>query len=154
MIDINNCFTYAYSAGTYADFYQTINTTEEVSTNAIDLDVVGIRIAGGSRPPWIIVKIGTVIAGSSVTGMEIKLITATAAALNAGVKAVKSWNFVVGTLLAKALVVNEPLGHFDYQRYLGMEFSPVGGTGSGTICAYLAGGPESAVTDLANTEAD
>jgi len=151
MIDINTCFTYAYSAGTYADFYQNVSGAEEVSTNVIDLDVAGIKIAGGSKPPWYIMKVGT--AADACVTMEIKLITATAAALNAGVKVIKYHRFTQGQLAAGALIINEPLGHFDYQQYLGLEFTPFTNDNSLTVCSYLAAGPESAVTDIAITEA-
>ena len=150
MIDKRMCFTYAYSAGTYADFYQDISGAEEVSTNAIDFDVAGIKI-GGMRPPWWIVKVGT--AADACVSMEIKLITATAAALNAGVKVVKMHRFLQAQLTAGALIVNEPMGHFDYQQYLGLELTPFTNDNSLTICSYLADGPESGVTDIDLVEA-
>jgi len=151
MIDIKNCFTYAYSAGTIADYYQNISGAEEVSTNAIDLDVVGIKIAGGSKPPWVVMFVGT--AADACVTMEIKLITSTAAALNAGVKVIKYWRFTQAQLAANTLIINEPLGHFDYQRYMGFEFTPFTNDNSLTVCAFLAGGPEPAITDIAITEA-
>jgi len=150
MIDLASCFTYAYSLGTQADFFQAVNTAEEVSTNTIDLGVVGIRI-GGVKPPWIIGRVG--VAMDVSTTIEIKLITSTAAALNAGVKAVKAWHFTAAQMAANTLVINEPLGHFDYQRYLGLEFSCQGTGDATTFCAYLSEGPEPAVTDIALTEA-
>ena len=150
MIDINNCFTYAYSAGTNADFYQTVTGAEEVSTNVIHLDVAGIKI-GGVRPPWWILKVGTAFA--TCVSMEFKLITATAADLTTGVKVVKSHRFLAAELTAGALVVNEPMGHFDYQDYLGLEITPFTEATTGTICSYLARGPESAVTDIDLVEA-
>ena len=150
-IDINNCFTYAYSAGTYADFFQNISGAEEVSTNVINLDAAGIRIAGGSKPPWYIVRVGA--AADACVSMEIKLITATAADLTTGVKVVKMHRFLQAQLAAGALIINEPLGHFDYQQYLGMEFTPFTNDNSLTVCAYLSDGPETAVTDIDLVEA-
>lgn len=150
MIDIKTCFTYAYSAGTYADFYQTV-TAEAKSTNVIDLTVAGIKIAGGARPPWLIVKVGT--AAASCVSLEIKLLTATAANLTTGAKEVKLFRFLLAQMTAGALLINEPLGHFDYQRYLGLEFTPFTNLTAGTFLAYLQDGPESAVTDIDMVEA-
>jgi len=150
MIDINLCFTYAYSAGTYADFFQTVTGAEEVSTNAINLDAAGIRI-GGSKPPWWILRVGTVFA--TCVSMEFKLITATAADLTTGVKVVKYKRFVLANLTAGALLVNEPLGHFDYQQFLGLEITPFTQATTGTIVSYLSNGPETAVTDIDVEEA-
>jgi len=150
MFDINTCFTYAYSAGTYADFFQDISSTEEVSTNVIDLDVAGIKIAG-SNPPWLLVKVGT--AADACTSMEIKLITATASNLTTGKKHVGYWRFLQAQMTAGAVLVNQPMGHFDYQRYLGWEFKPFTNDNSLTVLCALTTGPEPAPTDINIVEA-
>ena len=151
MINKNLCFTYAYSAGTYADYFQTVTGAEEVSTNAINLDAAGIRI-GGSKPPWWILRVGAAFA--TCVSMEFKLITATAADLTTGVKVVKSHRFVLAEIDAGGeLVINEPLGHFDYQQFLGLEITPFTEATTGTIVSYLANGPETAVTDIDIEEA-
>ena len=152
-IDINNCFTYAYSAGTQDDFFQAV-TAQAWSTNAIDLDAAGIRIAGGSKPPWYIVKVGTALA--TCVSMEIRLVTGTALTsgdISAGAKEVKIHRFLRATMAAGALLINEPLGHFDYQRYLQVEFKPFTSATGGTFLAYLSDGPETAVTDIDLVEA-
>ncbi|MHC4542480.1 MAG: hypothetical protein ACYS74_22290 [Planctomycetota bacterium] len=128
------CFTYAYSAGTNADWFQDISGAEEVSTNAIDLDVAGIKIAGGSKPPWLIMVVGT--AADACVTMEIKFISSTAAALNAGVKVLQYFRFTQAQLAANALIVNQPLGHWDYQQYIGWEFTPFTNDNSLTVCSF------------------
>jgi hypothetical protein len=145
MIDANNCFTYAYSAGTYADFFQAI-TTDSASENYIDLDVAGIKISGGAKPLWICGRVGTVFA--TLTSLEILLQTDSDSGFGTTLKEVKMWHFLTATLAAGALVINEPLGHFDYQRYMRLYFNSVGSTGTGSIAVWLAAGPEPAVTDI------
>jgi len=150
MLDIRTCFTYAYSDGSVSDFYQDVTGAEEVSSNVIDLDKAGIVIAGSARPPWWILRVGTVFA--TCVSMDFKLITATAADLTTGVKVVASGRFLLAQLTAGALLINQPLGNFDYQRYLGLEITPFTNATTGTIVSYLADGPEPAVTDIDRVE--
>lgn len=151
MIDKKLSFTYAYSAGNAADWYQDISGAAEVSTNYINLDVAGIRIGGGSKPPWVYCLVG--IAANNCVTMEIKLVTATASDLTTGQKVVKYFRFTQAQMTAGALLINEPLGHFDYQQYLGMEFTPFTNDNALTVAAGLNDGPFPAVTDLGITEA-
>jgi hypothetical protein len=150
MIDINNCFTYAYSAGTQDDFFQDISGAEEVSTNAINLDVVGIKI-GGVNPPWLHMHVGT--AADACVTMEIKLLDDTAATLTTSIRYLMYWRFTQAQLAADAVIINQPLPHFDYQQYLGFEFKPFTNDNSLTVCAWLDEGPMPAPTSLAITEA-
>jgi hypothetical protein len=150
MVDINTCFTYAYSAGTVADFYQDISGAEEKSTNVIDLDVAGIKIAGAT-PPWLVVKVGT--AADACVSMEMKLLTATAANLETGQRVINMWRFLQAQMTAGALLINNPLGHFDYQQFLGLEFTPFTTDNSLTVFAALMNGPEPAVTDVGSVQA-
>lgn len=150
MIDINTCFTYAKSAGTAADFYQDISGAEEVSTNKIDLDAAGIKIAG-VNPPILIMRVGT--AADNCVSMEIKLVTATASDLTTGQKVVKSFRFLRAEMTAGALIINEALGHFDYQQYLGFLFTPFTNDNALTVASWLDTGPQPAVTDIDLVEA-
>ena len=150
MLDINTCFTYAFSAGDESDFYQDVTGAEEVSTNVIDLDVAGIRIAGG-MPPWLIIRVGTVFA--TTVSMDFKLVTATAADLTTGQKIILSFRIALASLTAGALIVNAPLPHFDYQRYLGLEITPFTQATTGTIAAWLDTGPQPAVSDIGSIQA-
>ena len=154
MWDTRTCFTYAYSAGTYADYYQAI-TANAVSTNTLDLDAAGLAIAGGSKPPWLVARVGT--ASDAAVSIEIKLVTATAADLTTGQKQLKLFRFQGGggtsQMTAGALLINEPLGHFKYQRYLGIEFTTFTDDTTLTIAVGLNDGPEFAVTDIDLVEA-
>lgn len=150
MLDINTCFTYAYSAGTAADFYQDVSGGEEKSTNEIDLDVAGIKIAG-ANPPYLICRVGT--AADNCVSMEIKLLTATATGGETGQKVVQSFRFLQAAMTAGALIINQPLPHFDYQQWLSLEFTPFTSDNSLTVCAWLDTGPQPAVTDVAMVQA-
>jgi hypothetical protein len=149
-VDINTCFTYAYSAGTSADFYQDISGAEEISTNVIDLDVAGIKIAGAT-PPWLVLKVGT--AADACVSMECKFVSATAANLVTGKKHILYFRFLQAQMTAGALLVNVPLPHFDYQQYIGWEFKPFTNDNSLTVFSALMTGPEPAVTDVNIVEA-
>jgi len=146
MIDIRNSFTYAYSAGTYADQFQAF-TAGMISMNEIDLDVAGIQLAGSSKPPYFIVRVGTVFAGNT-GGAQIKLVTHTATiAFDGSGHDILCYRFAMAVMAAGALLINQALPHFDYERYLRMEFEPFTADASGgTLCAYLSDGPEPAVT--------
>jgi hypothetical protein len=144
MIDLKTCFTYAYSAGTSADFFQAI-TSDAASTNIIDLDTAGISIAG-ARPPWVVVRVGTVFA--TLTSLEILLETDSDSAFGTTLKQVAKWELAAATMTAGALIVNQPIGNWDYQRYMRLKFNSVGSTGTGSVVAYLQDGPETAVTDI------
>lgn len=152
MLDINTCFTYAYSDGSSGDFYQNIDGAEEVSENTLDLDVAGIKIAG-VNPPWWIVKVGT--AANNCTSQDIKLVTATNENLTSGQKVIASVRLLRGKLSAGALVINQPLPHFKYQKFLGLEITRFGGSNDTTltIASWLDTGPQPAVTDVGITEA-
>ena len=146
MIDVNTCFTYAYSAGTYADFFQAI-TTDAASTNYLDLDAAGIRIAGGSKPPWIIMRVGTAENGTA-TSLEIRLQTDSDSGFSTTLRDIKMWRFLSGQMTAGKLLINEPLGHWKYQRYMRLYFNAFNTCGALTVVSYLGSGPESAETDI------
>lgn len=146
MIDVKTCFTYAYSAGTYADFYQAI-TTDAASTNVINLDAAGIRIASGSKSPWIKMRVGTAESGTC-TSLEIFLETDSAVGFATTKKQLKMWRFLQAQLTAGALLINEPLGNWKYQQYMRLYFNAYDTCAALTVCAYLAAGPDSAETDI------
>lgn len=153
MIDIGCCFTYAYASGVIGDFYQDISGAEEVSTNAINLDVVGIKI-GGVRPPWLHLFVGA--AATAGVSMEFKLVDASADDLTTDVRYIKYWRFTRASpaqLTAGKQLINEPLGHWDYQKYLGFEFKPFTACDSLTVIAWLDGGPMPGEATLPITEA-
>lgn len=146
MIDIRNCFTYAYSAGTFADYIQLI-TGDANSTNAIDLTANAIVMAGMTKPPWLIVRVGTV-AIDLVTSIEIALETDTVVGFATNLKEIMTWNFALAKLTAGALLINQPFGHWKVQRWIRLYFNVVGTSCSGAagqgLIAYIAEGPEPA----------
>lgn len=148
MIDLKTCFTYTYSAGTDADLYEAI-TAASLSANYINLDAAGIRIAGG-KPPWLIVKVGTIFA--TMVSLGIKIVSdSVIPVLDAatGIDVVIH-RFAVGVMTAGALLINEPLPHFKYRKFLSLEWEPYT-NGTGTLLAYLQQGPETAEDVVAQT---
>ena len=143
MIDLKTCFTYAYSAGTFADFAYT-PTAAALFTNSINLDAAGIRIAG-SKPPWLIVR--TIAAFATVVTAEISLITdSVLPVLNAATATnVLIFRFTAAQMAANTLLINIPLPHFKYKKWLAMEWKPFTSASAGSLLAYLAAGPEPAI---------
>lgn len=150
MLDINNCFTYAYGAGTDADFTQAI-TSDAASTNYIDLDVANINIAAG-KPVYLIIK-SIVAEDGTATSLEIRLQSDTASGFATAKKELQMWRFLSAQLTAGALLVNQALPVGIYQRYLRLYFNAFDTCGALTICAYLSDAPESAQTMVDLTEA-
>ena len=144
MIDIATCFTYAYSAGTFADFTQAI-TADAASTNILDFDAANIAIAGGSKPPWLVVRVVTAEDGTLGTSLEIALETDTAAGFATAKKQHRIWNIPAARCqTAGNILINEPLGHWNFQRYMRLYFNAVTTAAALTIIAFLASGPEPA----------
>lgn len=152
MKDINNHFTYAYSAGTEADFQQVLSA-DAVSTNAIDLKKAAINIAAGKRPIYLIVKAPAAWSGTG--SIEIQLCTGTSSDKSTGKKVIRKWRFadtdVTAALLLSrgAVLINEVLPVVKYQRFLYLYFNIF--TTTGNVEGYLSDAPESAETDTAQT---
>jgi hypothetical protein len=149
MIDIPLCFTYAYSAGTAADFYQAV-TADAASTNIIDLDVAGINISN-SRGPFLVVRVGTAFA--TTVSINIRVQTDSDSGFATTLRDIMQNRIVLANLTAGALVVNQALPVLNLQRYLRLYWDVFTSATAGTICAYLASGPEPHVTDFDQTEA-
>lgn len=150
MIDIPTCFTYAYSAGTSADFYQTV-TTDAASTNLIDWDAAGINIGGAKSTPFLIVRVGTVFA--STVSINIRVQTDSDSGFATTLRDIMQNRIVLASLAAGALVVNQALPVLTMQRYLRLYFDVFTSATTGTFCAYLASGPEPHVVDFDQVEA-
>lgn len=140
MLDINNCFTHDGSGG----LFQTVTATA-VCTNPIDLGVAGLKISG-SKGPYIVIRTGAAFV--TCVSCQIELRTATAADLTTGAKQIQAWRFTAAQMAIATLLVNQMLPVADYQRYLGLYFTMFTSATLGTICGYLADGPEAAETDL------
>jgi len=145
MFDINNVFTYAYSAGTQADLFQTV-TADAESTNRIDLDKANIRLGAG-KPMWVIARIGAVD-WATIVSLEIILQTDTDTTFTTALKIYKLGRFAVADMVAGALLLNTPLPHMKYQRYMRMYFNVFTSNTAGTIMVALADGPEDAATQI------
>ena len=150
MIDIKNCFTYAYSAGTFADFKQNVNTDENC-TSPIDLDTdAGLNIVS-HKGPYLVIK--SIDAAASTGTIEFRLISSTEEALTGGTTVIVAmWRFTDTQMAAGALLVNQQLPIGIYYQYLGIHFNIYTTTCAG-ILAYLSDAPEPAETVLGNTQA-
>lgn len=148
MLEIDTCFTYAYSAGTKADYYEAI-TGAAVSTNSIDLDAAGVMI-GASKAPWLIVKVGTIFA--TMVSLGIKLITDSVEPVLDAATAIDVciWRFARARMTAGALLINQQLPPWEYRQWITMEWEPYT-NGTGSLIAYLAAGPEPAETVVEQT---
>ena len=149
MYDINNVFTYAYSAGANADNYQTI-TADAASTNLIDLDSADIKLGAG-KPMYIIAKVGAAFA--TTVSMEIRLQTDTASGFSTALKDYLLGRWALAQLTAGALLLNIPMPVMKYQRYLRLYFNMFTNATAGTLFAALADSPEEAAAQVDHVEA-
>ena len=123
-LDLRNCFTYAYSAGTSADLFAAC-TAGALLTNYLDFDSTGLAPVGSSKPPYLVVKVGTAFAGNT-GGAQIKLITDSVIPVFDAATAgdVMVHRFTMAQMAAGALLVNQALPHYDYLTFLALEFEP------------------------------
>ncbi len=146
MFDIRTCYTYAYSAGTEADFAQSL-TGDAASTNLIDHGAANINLGGGKKSPYILIK--ALAAFNTLTSLEILLETDTDSGFATAKKQVQKWEFALASLTAGALLVCQALPAMKSQRYSRLTFNVVGSNPStGSIIAALVDGPEAAAAEL------
>lgn len=151
MFDINNVFTYAFSAGTDADLFQSV-TADAASTNVIDLDAANIQVGAG-KPMWIVARIGDTD-WATIASLEIRMQTDTDEAFGTAVKDYILGRWAVGQLTAGALLLNIPMPYFQYQRYLRMYFNVfTSASPAADIMVALADGPEEAALQVDHVEA-
>lgn len=150
MYHIDNVFTYAFSAGTNADLFQTV-TADAASTNIIDLDAANIRLGAG-KPMWIVVRIGSVDF-ATVVSMEIRLQTDTDDGFATALKDYNLGRWTVANMTAGSLLLNIPMPHMQYQRYLRLFFNMFTDNTAGTVFAALADSPEAAELQVDHVEA-
>lgn len=150
MFSIENVFTYAYSAGTDADMFQTV-TADAETTNIIDLDAANIKLGAG-KPMWLVARIGSVD-WATIVSLEIRLQTDTADTFNVAVKDYLLGRWALEHLTAGALLLNIPMPHMQYQRYLRGYFNAFTDNTAGTIMLALADGPEEAALQVDHVEA-
>ena len=145
-IDLSLCFTYAYSDGSFGDFKETV-TTDSPSTNLIDLDKANINIAG-VHPPWLILKVDNDNNVGGAVSIEISLESDSAVGFSTNKKQLYRWRFLQGAMTAGALLINQPIGNFKFQRYLRLYYDVFTSATTCKFIAWLANGPEPAVQDL------
>lgn len=151
MFDVSNVFTYAYSAGVIADFFQAI-TADAASTNYIDLKVGDLNIAGGSKKAYIVAYVGTADFATTVS-IEIRLQTDTDSGFATALKDTLLGRFALAELTAGALLLNIPFPVVKYQRYMRIYFNVFTNATAGKIMVAITDGPESAVAQVDHVEA-
>lgn len=144
MFDVLNIFTRHQTSGS---FFQVIGA-DAASINLIDLDVAGISIQNPAKPIWIVARVGVVF--ETLTDFQIALETDSDSAFATTLKQVQVWEFLVGQMTAGAVLINQALPVFDYQRYMRIKFITTGGSNgsTGSIMVALTDTPETAITDL------
>lgn len=140
MQDVLNFFTYQ----TDGTFDQEV-TADAISTDVIDLDVVGISIQGSAKPTYIVIWTSDTAFLTTVS-IEIQLISDTTAALTGAPLEIQVWRFVLAQLGANQLLVNQALPVGDYARFLGLNFNVFTNATAGGFVAYLQDGPETPQT--------
>ncbi len=149
MIDINNVFTYTFSAATEADLFETV-TTDSASANLIDLDSANIKLGAG-KPMYIIARVGTIF--TDIVSLEIRMQTDTDSAFGTALKDYILGRWALAQLTAGALLLNIPMPVMQYQRYLRMFFNVFTTAGTGTIMIALSDAPELHALQVDHVEA-
>ncbi len=144
MLDIGNCFTYAYSLGTFADFSQDFTSGDEPSTNLINLDAADLNIAAG-RPLFLVVIVTTV---ASLTDCEIVLETDTAVGFATAKKQVAMWNLLEAQMTEGAVIIKQARPVQKYQQFMRLKVFPNGGAQTVSLCAFLTDTPETAMAHI------
>lgn len=150
MYSIENIFTYAFSAGTNADNFQSV-TADAASTNRIDLDAANIKLGAG-KPMYIIARIGSVD-WATIVSLEIRLQTDTDSGFATALKDYILGRWALAQLTAGSLLLNIPMPVMQYQRWLRLYFNVFTDNTAGTIFAALADSPEEAAAQVDHVEA-
>ena len=151
MLDVNNCFTYAYSAGTHADFTQAI-TADAASTNVIDLWGSTTLVTGetdmaivGAQGPYLIVK--AIVLSTTSVSINFQLVSSISTTMS-GASIVAQYRFLTAQMTAGKVLVNQQLPVGRYLRYLGMYFNVFTSDTTLEVVAWLSDTPEPAETVL------
>ncbi len=151
MFDINNVFTYAFSAGDETDMFQSV-TADAASTNLIDLDKANIKLGAG-KAMYIIARIGSVD-WATIASLEIKLQTDTASTFNVAVKDYILGRWALAELTAGALLLNIPMPVMKYQQFLRVHFNVfTSASPAADIMVALADSPEAHALQVDHVEA-
>ncbi len=155
MMDVDNCFTYAYSAGTFADFeFDTDTQANQELPNVLDLIGAAspstIRIGEGKKAPYLIIKVTEAFAGA-VSGVSFILYTHTAADVSGG-KAIYDTGILNVSQLTLGQIIQIALPAGKYSRYLGLDML-LGSeqTSAGKVVAWI---DENAEPDVALLDMD
>jgi Na+/serine symporter len=141
MYDINNVFTHD-GAGTLP---QTV-TVDAASTNIIDLDAAGVNVGGKKKGLYIVIK--SIAAFATTVSIEIQLQTDSDSGFATTLREIQMWRFLVAQMTAGALLVNQALPVWSYQRYLRLYFNVFTNATAGSFFAALSDSPEPHQTDL------
>jgi hypothetical protein len=141
MYDINNVFTHQ-GDGTLVQAV----TADAASTNLIDLDAAGVNVGGAKKGLYIVIK--STVAFLTTVSIEIQLQTDSDSGFATTLKEIQAWRFLLAQMTAGALLVNQALPVWSYQRYLRLYFNVFTDATAGSFFAALSDSPEAHQTDL------
>lgn len=153
MLSVKNCFTYAYSAGTFSDFqFDTKNESTGQVTNVIDL-------IGASSPSTIHINEGqakltlhilvTEAFATGTEGVSFILFNHTSATDISGGKAIWDSGILGVSQLPLGQQINVTLPAGKYSRYLGMDYVVEStATSAGKVVMWIDEGVEPDATLL------
>lgn len=144
MLELRTCFTWAYSDGSFSDFCQDFTSSNEPTTNLINLDAADLDIASG-KPVYLIALVTTL---ASLTDCEIVLETDTAAGFSTAVKQVMMWNLLEAQMTAGKIIINQALPVQLYQQFMRLRVYPNGGAQTVSLCIFLSADPEKAMAQI------
>lgn len=152
MMDLSNCFTYAYSAGTFADFeFDTDTQASQELPNVLDLIGAAspstIRIGEGKKAPYLKIKVTESFAGCA-SGLSFVLYTHTAADVSGG-KVIWDTGVLNVAQLTEGTILQIALPPGAYSRYVGLDLVLVNEqTSAGKVVAWIDENAEPNVTLL------
>lgn len=148
MLDVKNCFTYTYAAGTHADFTQAI-TVDAASTNIIDLWGLTALPSGRTtlcpvsahNGPYLCMRV--IVATGDGVSLNTQLVSSTSTTMS-GANIIAQYRFLAATCAAGALLINQQIPIGLYQRYLGLYFNVFTTHTLLEVVAWLSDSPEPA----------
>jgi hypothetical protein len=119
------------------------------STNSINLGKANITFVGGKGQVLKARVVETFTTGDGATSLDIKLESDTETTFSTALKDVATYNILLASLVAGALVINQQIPVQKYQQFLRAYFNAIGGTWTaGKLIVWLDDVPETAEAQL------
>lgn len=119
------------------------------STNQLNLGKANITFVGGKGQVLKARVVETFTTGDGATSLDIKLESDTDVGFATALKDVATYNILLASLVAGALVINQQIPVQKYQQFLRTYFNAIGGTWTaGKLIVWLDDVPETAEDQL------